>query len=298
MQGVELVAQERRYVACDVFTNTRFGGNPLAVVLDAEGLSTDEMQKIAREFNYSETTFVLPAKDASNDANVRIFTPVFEMPFAGHPNVGTAFVLRQEGAVFGRKVGTRLRFEEIAGLVEMDLTDDGVSTLTAPQKLSVGGTIPRAALAESLSLSPDDLKGDGVCASVGAAFVLLELASRDALERAKPDLAAYERNLKGNIHDGLNATGVHCWVRDDGTEFDLRTRMFAPLKGVFEDPATGSANAALAGYLARESTTPMKLRIAQGFEMGRPSTLLGEATATYVRLGGACVTTMRGVLVA
>jgi trans-2,3-dihydro-3-hydroxyanthranilate isomerase len=292
----ETVSKERRYVACDVFTTTRFGGNPLAVVLDADGLSTEQMQTIAREFNYSETTFVLPARDSANDANVRIFTPVIELPFAGHPNVGTAFVLKNEGTVFGRKVGDRLRFEEKAGLVEMELAPDGIATLTAPQKLSFGGTVARADLAEALSLKPDDLKGDGVCASVGAAFVLVELASRDALQRAKPELVAYERHLHGNAHDGLNATGVHCWVRDDGSEFDLRVRMFAPLRAVFEDPATGSANAALTAYLARESATPVKFRIAQGVEMGRPSLLLAEASSERVRLGGSCVTTMRGVI--
>jgi trans-2,3-dihydro-3-hydroxyanthranilate isomerase len=290
------VSIQRRYVACDVFTNIRFGGNPLAVVLDAEGLSTEQMQKIAREFNYSETTFVLPARDSANDANVRIFTPTFEMPFAGHPNVGTAFVLKNEGAVFGRKVGDRLRFEEIAGLVEMELTPDGVATLTAPQKISVSGTIPRAKLAEAISLDETDLKGDGIVASVGAPFILTELASRDALTRAKPNLPAYERHLAGNIHDGLNATGVHCWVRTEEAEFDLRVRMFGPLKGVYEDPATGSANAALSGYLARESATPIKFRIAQGVEMGRPSLLLAEASAERVRLGGSCVTTMKGLL--
>ncbi|MDB5364425.1 MAG: PhzF family phenazine biosynthesis protein [Rhodospirillales bacterium] len=297
------MSKERRYVACDVFTTTRFGGNPLAVVLDADGLTTDQMQKIAREFNYSETTFVLPARDSANDANVRIFTPTFEMPFAGHPNVGTAFVLASEGAVFGRKVGDALRFEEIAGLVEMELARDGngavtEATLTAPQKITLGGTIPRADLAQALSLDVQDLKSDGVAASVGAAFILLELTSRAALERAKPDLAAYERLLAGKVHEGLNATGVHCWVRVDESDLDLRTRMFAPLKGVFEDPATGSANAALSGYLARDSATPIKFRIAQGVEMGRPSLLLAEASSERVRLGGSCVTTMRGVLLA
>jgi trans-2,3-dihydro-3-hydroxyanthranilate isomerase len=292
---------ERRYVSCDVFTESRYGGNPLAVVLDAEGLTTAEMQTIAREFNYSETTFVLPPQDAGNDAQVRIFTPTFEMPFAGHPNVGTACVLAEEGVVFGRTVGDRLRFEEKAGLVEMELARDAKgavrsATLTAPQRLSVGGTIPRAQLAEALSLDAKDLKDDGVVASVGAAFVLLELASREALERARPDLAAYERHLKANIHDGLNATGVHCWVRVAESDLDLRTRMFAPLKGVFEDPATGSANAALAGYLARDAAQPIKLRIAQGVEMGRPSLLFAEASSSFVRLGGSSVRTMRGVL--
>src|SRR5258705_4785877 len=112
---------ERRYVACDVFTTTRFGGNPLAVVLDADGLTTEQMQQIAREFNYSETTFVLPPRDSANDAQVRIFTVTSEIPFAGHPNVGTAFVL----ATQAKTPPERLRFEEGAGLVSVEILKEG-----------------------------------------------------------------------------------------------------------------------------------------------------------------------------
>ena len=115
------------YETVDVFAETRFGGNPLAVITDARGLSADEMQRIAVEFNYSETTFVLPPKDAANTAHVRIFTPTNELPFAGHPNVGTAFVLGRLGSVFGDATGNAMRFEEGAGLVEVALScrDDG-----------------------------------------------------------------------------------------------------------------------------------------------------------------------------
>jgi len=131
------------FVTVDVFTNRRFGGNPLAVVLNAEGLATAPMQSIAAEFNLSETTFVLPPIEAAHTAEVRIFTPKAELPFAGHPNVGTAFVLAQYRNLFGRAVGDPLLFEEKAGLVPLELLKDAGSIvgarLTAPQPLSQGG---------------------------------------------------------------------------------------------------------------------------------------------------------------
>jgi trans-2,3-dihydro-3-hydroxyanthranilate isomerase len=115
-----------QFVTVDVFTDRQFGGNPLAVVLNANNVSDFQMQAIAAEFNLAETTFVLPPKDTSNTAHVRIFTPRAEMPFAGHPNVGTAFVLAREGNLFGRSItGSTLVFEEIAGLVTMELRKDG-----------------------------------------------------------------------------------------------------------------------------------------------------------------------------
>src|SRR5258708_13028394 len=126
---------QRRYITVDVFTDRAFGGNPLAVVLDAGGMSTEQMQAVAREFNYSETTFVLPPADSANDAQVRIFTVNRELPFAGHPNVGTAFVL----ATLAAKAPARLKFEEKAGLVPVEiLSEQGRvvgAALTAPQKL-------------------------------------------------------------------------------------------------------------------------------------------------------------------
>src|SRR6476469_7103288 len=151
---------QRRYITVDVFTDRAFGGNQLAVVLDAGGLSTQQMQAIATEFNYSETTFVLPPRDRANDANVRIFTPVRELPFAGHPNVGTAFVL----AALATELKPRLLFEEKAGLVPVDITREQgrvVSTeLTAPQALTRGSELSAADVAAWLSLSAEDVTSD------------------------------------------------------------------------------------------------------------------------------------------
>src|SRR3954453_16050302 len=151
---------QRRYITVDVFTDRAFGGNPLAVVLDAEGLSTEKMQAIATEFNYSETTFVLPPADKANDANVRIFTVRSELPFAGHPNVGTAFVLASQAA----KSPARLKFEEKAGLVPVEILTDGGravgAELTAPLGLSKLKQLDAAQAAACLSLIPADIKTD------------------------------------------------------------------------------------------------------------------------------------------
>lgn len=151
---------KRRYVTVDVFTDRAFGGNPLGVVLDAGGLSTAQMQAIAREFNYSETTFVLPPHDPANDAQVRIFTVNRELPFAGHPNVGTAFVLATRAA----ERPARLRFEEGAGLVPVEVvTEDGrvVSTeFTAPQPLKRLSQLGAEQAAKCLSLAASDVKVD------------------------------------------------------------------------------------------------------------------------------------------
>src|SRR3954470_10853226 len=151
-----------RFVTVDVFTAERFSGNPLAVVLNAEGLSTGQMQAIAAEFNLAETTFVLPPKDAANTAHVRIFTPRAEMPFAGHPNVGTAFVVARAGSLYGRSIaGDRVVFEEKAGLVPITLLKDGATVsgarLAAPQPLSVGPDVSVELIARACALSVDDI---------------------------------------------------------------------------------------------------------------------------------------------
>src|SRR6476661_3138585 len=151
---------QRRYITVDVFTDRAFGGNPLAVVLDAGGLTTAQMQTIATEFNYSETTFVLPPRDKANDAEVRIFTPVREMPFAGHPNIGTSFVL----ASLAKEPKPCLLFEEKAGLVPVEIRREQgkvVSTeLTAPQPLSRLAQLSAAEVASCLSLTADDIRTD------------------------------------------------------------------------------------------------------------------------------------------
>jgi trans-2,3-dihydro-3-hydroxyanthranilate isomerase len=278
-----------QYVTVDVFTDQPLAGNPLAVVVDARGLDGREMQAIAAEFNYSETTFVLPAEDPGHTAAVRIFTPRMEVPFAGHPNVGTAFVLGRLG-----RCGPSAVFEEEAGLVPIDLIiDDGIvagATLTAPQPLTLGPPITVARIAASIGLAPTDIvtrHHEPRVASVGLAFVVAELASREALARARGDLGFLPA-----LFEDTQGTGIHLYARQNGEIF---ARMFAPQDGVPEDPATGSANAALTALLAQLGQGT-QFRIVQGVEMGRPSLLLTEAGPKGTRVSGRCVPVMEGTL--
>lgn len=296
---------QRRYVTTDVFTDRLFGGNPLATVLDAAGLSTLQMQALAREFNYSETTFVLPPRHSAHTAEVRIFTPRVEVPFAGHPNVGTAFVLAREQERLGISTAERFVFEETAGLVPMTLlrAQGAVigAELRAPEALSRRSALTPERAAACLSL-PASAVAESTHApqvvSVGLPFLVIELKSRAALARAKPDLAVHEALLP---LDGADC--VFAYVREAAdTEAVLQARMFAPLDGVLEDPATGSATAALIALLASiEHRAPgeRRWRVHQGVDMGRPSLLLGRTTAgdagdiaTYV--GGQCVAVLAG----
>jgi trans-2,3-dihydro-3-hydroxyanthranilate isomerase len=295
------------FVTVDVFTDRKFGGNPLAVIPDARGLSTEQMQAIAAEFNLAESTFVLPPQDPAHTAHVRIFTPKAEMPFAGHPNVGTAFVLARAGESHGRKItGDRLVFEEKAGLVPLELTRDrGVvvaARLAAPQKLALGDEIAPEIVAEICSLDGGEIETRThrpVIASCGNNFVFAEVMSRAALARAvaRPDVLA--RHLPMS-----RAVGVHLYthVKEQGVE--IQSRMFAPLYGVPEDPATGSANVVLIGLLAHyrpEKDLVLSRTIGQGFDMGRPSILEGMAQKkggrvvdTYI--GGRCVPMLKGTI--
>ena len=294
---------QRRYITVDVFTDRAFGGNPLAVVLDAGGLSTAQMQAIASEFNYSETTFVLPPQDAAHDAQVRIFTVNREIPFAGHPNVGTAFVLAAQAA----KTPARLLFEEKAGLVAVEvLTEQGSAVgaeLTAPKPLNKLTPLSAAQAAACISLTSEDIISDRhppQIVSVGLPFLVAEVASRDALRRAKPDAAAFAQTFPQH---GCDA--VFFYTRDvpAAEACDLQARMFHPgSSGLSEDPATGSATvaaAALLADLARERDGEIKLRIGQGVDMGRPSLLLTRVkkqngAVASVHVGGGCVQMMEG----
>jgi trans-2,3-dihydro-3-hydroxyanthranilate isomerase len=293
-----------RYYICDVFTETRFGGNQLAVLPQAEGLSSQQMQQIAREFNFSETTFVFPAK-AGHTRHVRIFTPAREIPFAGHPNVGTAFVLANIGEFGAIKSSLTVTFEEEAGLVSVTIQESGgriaSCELTAPQSLSCGKALPVQLVAAAISVDAKDIvtatHGPQV-ASVGLGFIMVELRDRSALERARINESGFEAlAAQGVMPD------VYLYTRvSDG--FDIRARMFAPLSGVPEDPATGSANCALAGLLAHYSPQPkgsFVWRIAQGVEMGRPSTLIARAekvdgVVQTTRIGGAAILVSEGII--
>ena len=297
-----------RYLTADVFTDTPFGGNQLAVFPDARGIPEHRLLDVTREFNYAETTFVYPPADPAHTRQVRIFTPGAEVPFAGHPTVGTAHVLATIGAILLTGASTRIVFEEKVGLVPVEIrAANGVpvfAQLSAAKMPEVGPPPPdRAALAAMLSLDVSDLL-DGVwmpqALSTGLPFVFVPLASLAAVARARLRMDEWESSLKG-------AWGSEVFVFARGGErpgSDFHARMFAPGLSVPEDPATGSACAALAGYLAaRDSRRDGTLRwmIEQGFEMGRPSMLEVEAdvaggTVTAVRVGGSSVVVCEGMM--
>jgi trans-2,3-dihydro-3-hydroxyanthranilate isomerase len=293
-----------RYYICDVFTATRFGGNQLAVLPAAEGLADRQMQQVAREFNFAETTFVFPSA-SKHTRRVRIFTPTAEVPFAGHPNIGTAFALATAGE-FGEITGSlTVTFEEKAGLVPVSIHRRQGQPLwcelSAPQPLSLGKTVSPWVLGAAVSLEVEDIvvtTHPPQVVSVGLPFVMAELRDRSALERARPNM---------NGVDALAAEGVvpdiHLYVHSRD-EFDIRARMFAPRDGLPEDPATGSANCALAGLLSHcktEADGHFAWRIAQGVEMGRPSILdaraekqRGKVVAAWI--GGFSVLVSEGVM--
>ncbi len=295
---------EYRYYICDVFTDQRFGGNQLAVLPQAAGLSDRQMQQIAREFNFAESAFVFPA-EAGHTRRVRIFTPSIEVPFAGHPNIGTAFVLASTGEL-GPIDGTiTVTFEEKAGLVPVAIHNRERSRiwceLRAPARLTLGTTVSAYMLARAVSLSGDDIVTTThlpQVASVGLPFLMAEVKDRAALGRAR---------VNADGVDALVAEGVtpdvHLYTLS-ADQFDIRARMFAPLDGVPEDPATGSANCALTGLLAHcdaAADGDFRWRIAQGVEMGRPSVLetraakrQGVVVDTWV--GGASVLVGHGFI--
>lgn len=295
------------YETLDVFAEKRFGGNPLAVIADGRGLSADEMQTIAIEFNYSETTFVLPPEDPANTARVRIFTPTNELPFAGHPNVGTAYALGRHGSVFGKPAGDTMRFEEAAGLVQVNLLGregeiEGAS-IRAPRALEISAEVSPAMVAACASLRSDDVAiatHQPVVASVGVPFAIAELRSLESLTRAKGSIAAFEEASLKHPHQD-DRFSLFLYARTGaGT---VRARMFAPLSNITEDPATGSAAAALGALLsslAAKDERALHLTIEQGVEMGRPSliavTVERRGGKDSVSVSGRCVPVMRGTL--
>ena len=290
----------RRYdfLTVDVFTNTRFGGNQLAVFPDGRGLSDIEMQALAAEMNYSETTFVLPPVDPANTARVRIFNRTAEMPFAGHPNVGTGFAL----ASLGGAHGDVLRFEEISGLVEVRIARDSTDAPTgaeidAPQPLQILGELPAESIARCISLplkAVETIAHLPLRASVGVEFVLVEV-NADALAKAAPDLTAFREAAAAHL-PGQSRLSVLLYTRAGER---IRSRMFAPLAGTWEDPATGSANATLAALLlSLDGGTTNSFDVTQGVEIGRPSTLRVRAwraaDGVYASVGGNCVPVLHG----
>ncbi len=295
-----------RYYTADVFTDRVFGGNPLAVFPDGRGLSGAQMQRAAREMNLSETVFVLPPDDPAHSRRLRIFTPAVEMPFAGHPTIGTGYVLAAVGEIAVEEDYTHLVFEEGVGPVPVTIHEDGrkptLVQLSAPVMPEFSAaTAGRPEVAAALSLAPGDLAGgadDIEAVSCGVPFLYVPVRDRAALARARIDAGAWQRALAESW-----APSVFVFCRDPELPgSDLRARMFAPALGVAEDPATGAAATALAGYLcARESAESGTFRwiVEQGFEMGRPSIIEVEAAkdegaVSAIRVGGRSVLVCAG----
>ena len=296
-----------QYITCDVFTDHTFGGNQLAVFPDASGIPPELFPHIAREFNYSETTFVLPPSDPKHTRRVKIFTPGGELQFAGHPTVGTAHVLAATGAVKLNGAATDIVLEEGVGPVPVSIRGEGgrptFAQLSVAQLPQVGPPPPDAkTLAAMLSLTPRDLPDDDAltpqAVSCGTPFLFVPLRDRGAVARAKIRTDIYEEALGSYLTDKVFVFALD----PEHEEHDVRARMFAPSIGVTEDPATGSAAVGMGGYLAmRDPRADGTLRwvVEQGFEMGRPSILevevdkrRGEITA--VRVGGETVLVCKG----
>jgi trans-2,3-dihydro-3-hydroxyanthranilate isomerase len=295
----------RRFVTLDVFTEHRLTGNSLAVVLDADALDTDAMQQVAREFNHPETVFVLPPADPAHRARLRIFTPAAELPFAGHPTVGTAVLLaRLDGGAGARD----LVVEEGIGPVRCHAAikdgDCGRASFALPRLPVAGGAAPdAAAAAAALSLQAEDIGFDAFRParwSAGLAQNFVPIRSLAAIGRARPDPARFEATF---AIDGRAIAYLYCG-EVTGPGRDFHARMFAPGLGVPEDPATGSAAAAFAGLWAaqaRRTDGEHVLRIEQGCEMGRPSLIeltltVADGKLAAAAIGGAAVVVSEGTI--
>ena len=295
------------FLTADVFTDRMFGGNQLAVFPRAEGLDTRLMQSIARELNISETVFVFPPDDPAHTRKLRIFTPGSELPFAGHPTIGAAYVLATAGEVPLGAEGASIVFEEGVGPVPVTVRSEngvpGYCELTTARLPEPGPSPPPIEeIAAILSLRPDELQ-DGPLAprgvSCGVPYLFVPVRDETALARARISLPAWERSLSG-----WWASAVFPFTRGGGDGVDIRARMFAPGIGIPEDPATGSAAAALAGYLAGDAESAngtLRWVVAQGVEMGRPSRLhvacdRSGGRISAVRVGGASVLVAEGRL--
>ncbi|RBI87551.1 PhzF family phenazine biosynthesis protein [Rhodosalinus halophilus] len=275
-----------RYLVYDVFAEAPFEGNQLAVIPAADTLPEAALQQVAREFNFSETTFVYPPEDPAHSARVRIFTPTMEVPFAGHPTIGTAVALVEAG------LGPEMVLELGIGPLPAHAAQ-GAARFTTAAPLEVLAYPEPALVARALGLPGDRIvttRNPPVMASVGLPFTLTELADRAALSACRPDTAAFEAGR--DAYPGALDFAQYAYVRDGAA---VHARMFAPLDQIPEDPATGSAAAALAAYLAQDER-PLRLSLRQGEDMGRPSLIGLEADGRSVTVSGGARRIMEGRL--
>ena len=292
----------RRYVTLDVFTLKRFSGNPLAVVFESEGLDTAAMQTIAREFNFPETVFARSPANNSHKADLRIFTPVNELPFAGHPTVGAAVALarggpKQQKFIVGEKVGP------VPCEVTLRDADSGEATFALPKLPERTGDAPdKGAIAAALGLNEADIGGDleGGQWSAGVAFMCVPIKSLAAIGKARPQPERFETAF---AHGGPGKAFLFCRETTEAGH-DFHARMFAPKMGIQEDPATGSAVAAFGGLVAAQAKLgdgTHRLCIEQGYEMGRPSQInltltISGGKLTAGAIGGGAVVVTEGVI--
>jgi trans-2,3-dihydro-3-hydroxyanthranilate isomerase len=298
------------FVQVDVFTDRPFGGNPLAVFPDANGLTDDEMRALAREMNLSETTFVTPSEVAGADFRVRIFTPAGEIPFAGHPVIGTHWVLAYTGQVQVRTPVTHVHFELGVGVLPADLyvVNDQVErvVMTQDRPTFYGILDDVTDLTEALGLEPGAISESGLpvqVVSTGLPQMMVPVRSLGDVARMDPRL--FDLRLLNRVCRAVDAEVVLVFALETrDPKATTHVRAFAPLLGVTEDPATGSANGALGAYLVHQRVVPLgegttEFISEQGLEIGRPSTLYVEVDhtgerVTAVRVGGEVVRTIEG----
>jgi trans-2,3-dihydro-3-hydroxyanthranilate isomerase len=280
------------YCTYDVFTDQPFGGNPLAIVFDADSLSVAQMQVIAREFNFSETVFFQTPKDTAQTMRLRIFTPTRELPFAGHPTIGAAVALADLGH------GPDLSLELGVGVMPAK-AEHGSASFHASHPVEILARPDAKLVAETLRLTPTDIAKSPVMASMGVPFTFTALASRAALSNIEIDLGAMKTG-SARYPSSRDFSQAAYW-RDDVASLEtghevVHLRMFAPLDSIPEDPATGSAAATLARLLCADSANPVSLTVYQGQDMGRPSVISAHADNDGVTISGTAIKIMQGQL--
>lgn len=294
----------RRFITLDVFTRRRFAGNPLGMVFDAEGLDTEAMQTIAREIGHPETVFMLPPTDPSHTVAMRIFTPASELPFAGHPTVGAAVGLARASGGGRQSLVIEEKVGPVSCVAEMHDADSGSAEFRLPQLPERVGDLPDAAsMAAALSLDAADIDANAFPPSrwsAGVAFSMVPVRSLDAAARVRPDPSLFDKVFGLGGHAMVY---VICTETVD-TAHQIHARMFAPSRGIAEDPATGSAVAAFAGlYTAHKKLADgdHKIIIEQGYEMGRPSEIrlslkIATGALREAFIGGDAVVVSEGVI--